>query len=109
MPYDEKLAERVRAIFQTEPTYSEKKMFGGVCFMVGRNMAVGVTGTDLMVRPGPENFEAALALPHARPMDFTGRPMKGFVYVESEGLETDTALAAWVERGAAFARSLPPK
>ena len=61
MAYDEKLAERVRAIFQTEPTYSEKKMFGGVCFMVGRNKAVGVTGTDLMVRPGPENFEAALA------------------------------------------------
>ncbi|MBC8279391.1 MAG: TfoX/Sxy family protein [Chloroflexi bacterium] len=109
MPYDEKLAERVRAVCQSEPNYTEKKMFGGICFMVGRNMAVGVTGSDLMVRPGPINFEAALALPHARPMDFTGRPMKGFVYVEPEGLTTDTALAAWIERGAAYARSLPAK
>ncbi len=64
MPYDEKLAERVRAMFQSEPGYTEKKMFGGLCFMVGRNMAVGVTGSDLMVRPGPDNFEATLALPH---------------------------------------------
>ena len=109
MPYDEKLAERVRPIFQSEAAYSEQKMFGGVCFMVVLNMAVGVTGADLMVRPGPENFEAARALRHARPMDFTGRPMKGFVYVEAEGIETDTALADWVERGAAFARSLPAK
>jgi len=106
MAYDEQLAERVRTIFQTEPTYSEKKMFGRVCFMVAGEIAVEVDGTDLMVRPGPENYEAALALPHARPMDFTGRRMKGFVYVESAGLETDTALTAWVERGAAFARSL---
>ncbi len=109
MPYDEKLAERVRAVFQSEPGYTEKKMFGGLCFMVGRNMAVGVTGSDLMVRPGPDNFEAALALPHARPMDFTGRPMKGFDFVESAGPVTDAALAQWVERGAAFARSLPAK
>ena len=84
-------------------------MFGTICFMIGRNIAVGVTDTDLIVRPGPENFEAAMSLPHTRPMDFTGRPMKGFVYVESSGLKTDTALAAWVERGAAFARSLPAK
>lgn len=84
-------------------------MFGGVCFMVGGNMTVGVTGSDLMVRPGPDHFEALLALPHARPMDFTGRPMKGLVYVESTGIATDTGLAEWVERGAAFARSLPAK
>ena len=106
MPYDEKLAERVRAVFQSEPGYTEKKMFGGICFMVGGKMAVGVTGSDLMVRPGPDNFEHALALPHTRPMDFTGRPMKGFVYVESTGVATDAALAEWVERGARFARSL---
>ncbi|MDA1128395.1 MAG: TfoX/Sxy family protein [Chloroflexi bacterium] len=109
MPYDEKLAERVRAVFQSEPGYTEKKMFGGICFMVGGNMAVGVTGSDLMVRPGPDNFESALTLPPARPMDFTGRPMKGFVYVESNGITTEPALAEWVERGAAFARSLPAK
>ena len=109
MAYNEKLAERVRAVFELEPNCTERKMFGGLCFMVGRNMAVGITGDDLMVRPGPINFEAALSLPHARPMDFTERPMKGFVYVESEGFATDTALAAWVERGAAYARSLPAK
>ncbi len=109
MPYDEILAERVRAVFQSEPGCTEKKMFGGICFMVGGNMAVGVTGSDLMVRPGPDNFESALALPHARPMDFTGRPMKGFVYVESAGIAADAVLAEWVERGAAFARSLPAK
>ncbi len=109
MPYDEKLAQRVHAVFQSEPNYTEKEMFGVICFMVGRNMAVGVAGTDLLVRPGPINFEPVLALPHARPMDFTRGPMKGFLYVESEGLTTDTALAAWVERGAAYARSLPVK
>ena len=112
MPYDEKLAERVREVFQSEPGYpdcTEKKMFGGICFMVGGNMAVGVTGSDLMVRPGPDNFEAAMALPHARPMDFTGRPMKGFVYVDSAGLAGEESLAEWVERGASFARSLPAK
>jgi hypothetical protein len=105
MPYDEILAERVRAVFQSEPGYTEKTMFGGICFMVGGNMAVGVTGSDLMVRPGPDKFEAAIALP----MDFTGRPMKGFVYVEPTGITTDAALAEWVERGAAFARSLRAK
>ncbi len=109
MPYDEKLAERVRAVFQSEPGYSEQKMFGGICFLIDRNMAAGVTGTDLMVRTGPDNFDAALALPHARLMDFTGRPMKGMVYVDSEGIATDTDLAEWVERGASFARSLPAK
>ena len=77
--------------------------------MVGGNMAVGITGGDLMVRPGPDHFEALLALPHARPMDFTGRPKNGFVYVESTGIATDTGLAEWGERGAAFARSLPAK
>ena len=109
MRYDEKLAERVRAVFLSEPGYTEQKMLGGICFMVGRNLAVGVTGSDLMVRPGPDNFESALALPHARPMDFTGRPMKGFVFVGPEGIASGAALAEWVERGASFARSLPAK
>jgi len=109
MAYNEKLAERIRTVFELEPNCTERKMFGSLCFMVGRNMAVGITGDDLMVRPGPINFEAALSLPYARPTDFTGRPMKGFVYVESKGFATDTALAAWVERGAAYARSIPAK
>ncbi|MQG34279.1 MAG: TfoX/Sxy family protein [SAR202 cluster bacterium] len=84
-------------------------MFGGACFLVGGNMAVGVTGSDLMVRPGPEKFEDALTRPHARPMDFTGHPMKGFVFVEAEGTATDSSLADWVERGASFSKSLLAK
>ena len=84
-------------------------MFSTICFIVGQNMTVGVIGTELIVRIGPDNFEAALALPHVRPVDFTGGPMKGFVHVEPAGLETDIALVVWVERGAAFARSLPAK
>ena len=109
MPYDEKLAVRVRAVFQSEPGYTERKMFGGVYFMVGRNMAVGVTGGHLMVRPGPDNFEEALALHHARPMDFTGKPMKGMVYVGPEGLEGDDDLESWLQRGLNFTLSLPAK
>ena len=73
---------------------------------IGQNMAVGVTGTELIVRTEPDNFEAALALPYARSMDFTSSPMKGFINIKSTGLETDTALAVQVERSAGFARSL---
>ncbi|MCH9017539.1 MAG: TfoX/Sxy family protein [Chloroflexi bacterium] len=109
MPYDETLAERVRAVFQSEPGYTEKKMFGGICFMIGRNMALGVTGSDLMVRPGPDNFEDAMMLPHARPMDFTGRPMKGFVYIGTEGIESDEELSEWVERSLSFNATLAAK
>ena len=84
-------------------------MFSAIYFIVGQNMTVGVIGTELIVRTGPDNFEAALALPHVRPTDFTGGPMKGFRHVEPACLDTDIALADWVERGAAFARSLPAK
>ena len=101
MPYDEKLAERVRAELDKqapEVEVVEKKMFGGLCFMVGGAMTVGVTGTDLMVRVGKEVHEAALAQPHARPMDFTGRPMKGFVFVDAAGTSTRRQVAPWVRR-----------
>jgi TfoX/Sxy family transcriptional regulator of competence genes len=84
-------------------------MFGGLCFTVHGNMAVGVTGDDLMVRLAPEEGEAALAQPGARPMDFTGKPMKGFVFVGADGLKTERMLKSWVDRGVAFASSLPPK
>ena len=102
----EKLADNVRAIFRSGPTYLNNRMFGAVGFMVGQNMAVGVTGTELIVRTEPDNFEAALALPYARSMDFTSSPMKGFVNIKSTGLKTDTTLAVQVERSAGFARSL---
>ncbi len=109
MAFDEVLAERVRAALSGEPNVSEKKMFGGVAFMVGGNMACGVVGDELMVRVGAGNYDDALSRPHARPMDFTGRPMRGMVYVSPSGFRSAVDLAAWVEAGASFARSLPTK
>jgi TfoX/Sxy family transcriptional regulator of competence genes len=110
MAYDEGLAQRVREILQEEtPQLVEKKMFGGIAFMVQGNVACGLTKDDFMVRVGKENHQEALARPYARPMDFTGRPMKGWVYVSQEGLESDEALADWVQRGVTYALSLPPK
>jgi len=109
MAYDEVLAERVRRALAGRNDLSEKKMFGGVAFMLHGNMSCGVEKDQLMVRVGPERYEEALAQPHARPMDFTGRPMRGMVYVTPEGCRTDEALKRWVEQGLNFAASLPPK
>ena len=81
----------------------------GLAFLLRGNMCVGIVGSDLMVRVGPEAHDDALRRPHARPMDFTGRPMKGFVYVAAAGYESDADLRDWVARGVAFASSLPPK
>jgi TfoX/Sxy family transcriptional regulator of competence genes len=107
--FDEFLGGRIRSALATRDDVVEKRMFGGLAFMVGGNMAVGVIGSDLMVRVGPEADAEALARPHARPMDFSGRPMKGYVYVAPEGVDTDEALAAWVDRGVQFASHLPAK
>jgi TfoX/Sxy family transcriptional regulator of competence genes len=109
MAYDEKLAERVREILARHEGLSERKMFGGIAFMLRGNMCCGVLKDDLMVRVGAERYEEALAEPHARPMDFTGRPLRTTVYVGPEGYRSDDALAAWVKRGVDFAASLPPK
>lgn len=109
MAYDEGLAERVRLVMGTGIHVTERKMFGGIVFMVGGNMAVGVSGDELLVRVGPDAYDDAVALPHAREMDFTGRPMRGFVYVSVEGIAEDEDLEAWIDRGASFAASLPPK
>jgi TfoX/Sxy family transcriptional regulator of competence genes len=106
--YDRELAERVR-IALGPVGVSERKMFGGLCFMVNGHMAVGIVNDKLMVRVGKDSWEETLALPHAGVMDFTGRPMKGFVYVAPAGLKTAAGLKAWAERGAGYARSLPPK
>lgn len=106
---DEKLAERVRKILSEHTTHSEKRMFGGLCFLIGGNMACGVTEDRLMVRVGKDAYEECLARPHARPMDFTGRPMRGMVFVDPSGTAHGRSLAAWVRRGADFAASLPRK
>jgi TfoX/Sxy family transcriptional regulator of competence genes len=109
MPYDEGLAQRIRELLEERDDVVEKKMFGGLAFLLDGNMAVGIVGDELMVRVGPDAYEQALALAHAREMDFTGRAMKGLVYVACEGFESDGDLAGWVARGVAFASSLPPK
>jgi TfoX/Sxy family transcriptional regulator of competence genes len=109
MAYDEKTAERVRRILSPQPDVIEKKMFGGLCFMVRGSMCCGLTGAGFMVRVGREAYERTLAQPHARPMEFTGRPLAGFVYVDPSGYRTDTALAKWVQKGIDFVSTLPPK
>jgi TfoX/Sxy family transcriptional regulator of competence genes len=109
MAYDEALAHRVRDHVAGIDAIAEKRMFGGIAFLLDGNMSVGVHGDGLIVRVGPEAAEAALARPHARVFDMTGRPMKGWVMVDLPGVEDDDDLAAWIERGLEFARSLPPK
>jgi TfoX/Sxy family transcriptional regulator of competence genes len=109
MAFDEALADRIRDVLTPWQEVRERRMFGGIAFMIAGNMACGVIGDDLMVRLGAEDAEKALAEPHVRPMDFTGKPMKTTIYVDAEGAADDDALAAWVEAGADFAASLPPK
>jgi hypothetical protein len=109
MGYDKHLADRVRALLEGEPGFGEKKMFGGVGFLLGGNMACGILNDDLIVRVGPENHQAALKMPSARPFDITGKPMRGWVMVSAEGHKKKQDLAAWVARGASFALTLPSK
>jgi TfoX/Sxy family transcriptional regulator of competence genes len=99
MAFDDVLADRVRTILATREDVSERKMFGGLAFMVGDHMACGVLGPDLIVRVGRQGANKALAQPHARPFDFTGRPSRGTVYVAPEGTATDGQLQSWVDRG----------
>jgi len=109
MAYDQKLAERVRGLMKNKPGFIEKKMFGGVCFLLRGNMACGVLNDDLIVRVGPHNYEDMLKLPHTRQFDITGKPMKGWVMVSAEGHKTKNNLIQWLERGVAFALTLPAK
>lgn len=109
MAYNEDIANRVREALASQGGVSERKMFGGLVFMVGGHMCCGVLGNELMVRVGPEQYEAAIALPHARPMDFTGRTSRNMVSVRVDGERDDDEVAAWVSRGLTFVRSLPPK
>lgn len=109
MAYDEGLAQRVREEMGELPGYVEKKMFGGIGFMLHGNMACGVIRADLIVRVGPEQYETALAEPHTRLFDMTGRPMRGWVIVTAQGYEADADLGEWVQRGVDYALSLPVK
>ncbi len=107
MGYDLKTAERVRRILSNRTGVAEKRMVGGLSFVVDGSMCCGVTGSALMVRVGAEARERALARPHVRPMEFAGRPLAGFVLIDPEGFRTDAALAAWVRRGLDFVATLP--
>lgn len=109
MSYDEKLAERLRAILAGKPGVDEKKMFGGLAFLLDGKMFCGVINNDLMVRVGPDDYEKAVREPHARPMDFTGRPLTGFLYVGPKGHADGAALEQWVRRCADFVAALPAK
>ena len=109
MAYDEGLAQRIREVLGEQPWLIEKKMFGGIGFLVHGNMACGVHKDALIVRIGPEGYQEALARPHTRPFDITGRPMKGCVMVTSGGYESVEDLEDWVQQGLDFALSLPAK
>lgn len=109
MPFDAALAGRVRDVLSDVPGVAERRMFGGLCFLIGGHMCCGIVRDLLMVRVGPDAYPAALAEPHAREMDFTGRPLRGMVYVEPAGIRTTASLRTWVERGRRFAGGLPPK
>ncbi len=109
MAYDDGLAARISDVLAGEPGLIEKKMFGGLAFIIDGNLCCGVVGITLMVRIDRDSYEEALTEPHTRPMDFTGRPMRGLIYVDPEGVAEDPELRAWVERGVRYARSLPAK
>ena len=109
MAYDEGVAERLREVFSAYSDVVEKRMFGGIAFMHAGNMCCGVVDDMLMARVGPEAYADALKRPRTREMDFTGRSMKGFVYVEAAGIAEDTDLRQWVALCRAFTSTLPPK
>lgn len=109
MPFDESLAARIREVLARRKGIEERKMFGGICFLLHSNLLVGVWKESLIARLGPDEGEAALLEPHVRVFDITGKPMRNWVLVEPEGVEDDDQLKAWVGRAAKFVRTLPPK
>jgi TfoX/Sxy family transcriptional regulator of competence genes len=109
MPYDEGLAQRVRELLEEEPGFDEKKMFGGICFLLFGNMVCGIINDDLIVRVGVDVYEEALKLAQTKKFDLTGRPMRGWVMVLSPGLESDENLSQWVQKAVTYVRSLPSK
>lgn len=109
MAYDVNLAARVRELLRGRRNVAEKEQFGGIGFMIGGNMAVGVIGKDLLVRVGPEKHESAMQNKYARAFSLTGRPARGWVLVGPPGVASKANLAKWAELGVAFAKTLPPK
>ncbi len=106
---DEALVARIRPMMKRRKGYSEQKMFGGIAFMINGNMCVGPWKGSLIVRLDKANHDQTQALPHAQPMDITGKVMKGWARVDPAGIESDEDLKAWIERGVKYARTLPAK
>lgn len=109
MAYDVTLAQRVRSALATHRNVGERKMFGGIAFMVENHMACGIAGDKLMLRVGPARYDELLAKPHVEPMDFTGRPLRGMVYVRAPGTRTEAALRKWVDLAVHVAETSPAK
>ena len=109
MAFDEGLAERIREALLDVRGISERRMFGGLAFMLHGHMFVGLVGGTLMARVGPDEYATALRRPHVREMDFTGRPLKGYVYVDETGTAEDADLATWVAACRRYVETLPPK
>ncbi|OGG94101.1 MAG: RNA methyltransferase [Candidatus Lambdaproteobacteria bacterium RIFOXYD12_FULL_49_8] len=109
MAYDEGLAARIEELLGERPGFSFKRMFGGLCFLLNGNMLCGVVGEELMLRVGPDQYEATLARPGAKEMDFTGRPLKGMIYVNNPYFEETEDLKSWLEIALQFVVLLPPK
>jgi TfoX/Sxy family transcriptional regulator of competence genes len=109
MAYSKPLADEIRARIGDHPGLSERQMFGGIAFMLNGNMAVGVSGDDLMVRVGKDAHDEAISLPGARIFDMSARPMRGWILVAPEGITSHADLDAWIDRGVAWAEALPPK
>lgn len=109
MAYNEALAQRIRVALGRHADFTEKKMFGGICFLINGNMVCGTSSEELMLRLGDERAQAALQESNTREMDFTGRPLKSMIYVTPEGIVLDRDLENWVKRAADFVTMLPPK
>ena len=109
MACDEGLAQRLREALSPHQGSAEKRMFGGLAFMSRGYMFLGIVGDVLMAKVGPEHYEEELSRPHVREMDFTGKPMTGYVFVDPPGFESDADLLDWVQRCHRFVQSLPPK
>ena len=109
MAFDEQAAERVRRILRRRNGVSERKMFGGLCFLLNGHMCCGLVGTDLVLRLGEEGTSMALTEPDTHEMDFTGKPMKSMISVRPPGYAADDELKAWIDRAVKFIRSLPAK
>lgn len=109
MPFSTALADRIRKLLGKRAGLTEKKMFGGIGFLVRGNMCCGVHGEDMIVRLSPEQTDAALAKAHTKPFDLTGRPMKGWILVDPKGLGTEAEISHWIATSTAYAESLPAK